>query len=975
MPARTRIIFFSICIVYFLTGAAGQDLNFEQFTSRDGLPATECYKIIQDKQGYVWAFTEFGIVKHNGMQFIPVCTNIPFKDQNAYAVFQTQEGEIYFANSFCKIFKIRNDSAFSIKAIENFTRNFTGFDGSIFQIVVDKNKDIYFTGFKTAYHYEVATGNIKKTSGFPEKTNKRFYKRINGFFLSAQVAIDTMHNQSFVIEDGNKIITGSICSENVYETRTLLKVNDSYILGAIHFIYKISRGKSIPSKRLNDVVNFKVDKNNNIWVCTKTGIQVFDSNLNPKGSYLTGKIISDICFDNRGGIWATTIGNGIYYCKNNEEISYSNTRLKHNEILFLNKKDSSMYFSSIDESCWRMNNNNKMDSLYNFKGPFYCKDINRYKNGYLYSTKRGVFFVDAAGKVQEFKEKNTSTYSSYIHIINDNEFLSFGGLRVHYFKNNKAAEVYYLKYQLYCVIPIDHEKYLLGTKNGIFIYDYTTNTCIPYNVFFADKAITSFTYDLYGNLWIGTRGDGIHIITKDGKLISYNHLPFFVVKDIDFYNNLMIVSTNIGVYINTLKNGNIAGDWINIFNSEVNAAKVFNKTLWIASRQGLYSMDFARLTKTDLYPVIISAVYSNSERVLDHSLILNYDQNDLRFNLDFLNYQSKVTNFYFRLDGPTQSSGTISGNVLQIQNLAPGSYKLDVFPYHGPVYNSKHFVSKSFIIEPAYWQTIWFKLLIIFSMISISVLAVALFYNRKRSRDKKQTQVNKLLAEYRLTALKAQINPHFISNSLAAIQLLIDSGKVDKANLYIAKFSLMIRYVLKYSDKSVSRLSDELEIIELNVELEQLRFVNKFNFTMQIADNIDVDELFVPPLIIQPFIENAIWHGLLPMKKGRKPELILKVEKTEDCLTISIIDNGIGRQKTARTNSLNNSSSKESMGTILIRKRMDNLNQLYNTKNADVHILDLYDDQLKAIGTRIDIVLPVSLLNKLAEKNDESDTN
>src|SRR5437868_5451097 len=119
-PDQIKIRLICILNYFAINVSVGQILDFEHLSVKDGLPSTECYNILQDKKGYIWVFSEFGIVKNNGKRFIPACTNIPLKDQNAYSFFKTASGEIYFSNSFNKIFRIRNDSAISIKAIELF---------------------------------------------------------------------------------------------------------------------------------------------------------------------------------------------------------------------------------------------------------------------------------------------------------------------------------------------------------------------------------------------------------------------------------------------------------------------------------------------------------------------------------------------------------------------------------------------------------------------------------------------------------------------------------------------------------------------------------------------------------------------------------------------------------------------------------------------------------------------------------------
>ncbi len=965
---RLRLSVFLILNFFTLGNCIAQALDFRQLTLRDGLPATECYYTMQDTRGYIWVFTEYGIVKHNGERFISVCTNIPLKDQNAYAVYQTEEGEIYFANSYCKIFKIRNDSAFSIKAIEEFSVRSNTVRDIIFQLAVDSAKNICFTNYSGSFCYSPVSNTITSLSQLAgESTCTLSFQQIEDSFFSTRSASVTEKIDSITLEiiDKTKKLKSKISFESFYEINQLRKVNDHYLLATSHFIHKINDKGLVCSKNIDWIINIFIDKQDKIWVLTKKGLLLLNDDLSVSHKYLEDKIVSSVCFDDKGGIWATTIGEGVFYCKNKEEQSFLNEHFKQKEVFFLRKTAGHLYLSSIDGSCCELDHNKSLTFLHTFDNTFYCGDIDFYKKGYLFSTKNGLFHKNEKGKITELKSREgLGLYSNFVASINPSEFLCMGGTGLYYFKNDSNLHQYVLPNKLYCFVPEGQNSFIIGTKKGLYLYDYKKNVLSPYNAIFADKSIMCLTYDPLGNLWVGTRGDGLYSITKQKKTIEHNQLPFVVVKDIDFFGtNGIVVSTNTGVYTNTLLEGAFSSEWINVFDSEVNASEVQDQTLWIASRKGLYSIDLDGIKRTDVYPVIISSIYANSEKVLEKNTELNYDQNDLRFNIDFLNYSSTVKNFFFKLEGPVELSGSISGTVLQVQNLDPGKYKLSIFPYNGPIYDEKYSTYKLFTIMPAFWQTYWFKIAAILLIVLTSGSVVGIYYSSKRKRALKEAEVNKLLAEYKLTALKAQINPHFISNSLSAIQLLIDSGKIDKANQYIAKFSLLIRYVLKYSDKILSRLSDELQIIELNVEIEQLRFKKSFDFEMKVDADINVMEVSIPPLITQPFIENAIWHGLLPLKEKRRPKLIYRVTKKGDIIVISIIDNGVGRSQAGNEQPISNNIHKESKGTVLIQNRIDNLNKLYNRNDASVTILDLHDAQACPAGTQIDITLPIFLID------------
>lgn len=237
-------------------------------------------------------------------------------------------------------------------------------------------------------------------------------------------------------------------------------------------------------------------------------------------------------------------------------------------------------------------------------------------------------------------------------------------------------------------------------------------------------------------------------------------------------------------------------------------------------------------------------------------------------------------------------------------------------------------------------------------VLGVTILIIIMIYRNKQKlkKQREQLELNNRITELEMQVVKTQMNPHFISNCLAAIQDLIFKGSIDRAGQYLAKFSLFMRQVLNYSDKTFITLSEELELIKLNIELEQLRFSDNFEYNVRIANDVDVCEVMIPSLITQPIIENAIWHGLLPIKEKRKPVLNLFVYQKEDSLLIEIKDNGVGRN-------INSIVKKNSKGTQLIRDRLESLSKLSGSKNYKISIKDIYTENEEALGTTVIIEL------------------
>jgi tetratricopeptide (TPR) repeat protein/anti-sigma regulatory factor (Ser/Thr protein kinase) len=210
--------------------------------------------------------------------------------------------------------------------------------------------------------------------------------------------------------------------------------------------------------------------------------------------------------------------------------------------------------------------------------------------------------------------------------------------------------------------------------------------------------------------------------------------------------------------------------------------------------------------------------------------------------------------------------------------------------------------------------------------------------------------------ETELRALRSQMNPHFIFNCLNAIKSLTLKNETDKASLYITKFSRLMRQVLENSRSEWISLNQELETLSLYMDMEKLRFQTKFNYQLNVSPDLSTHSIQVPPMLIQPYVENAIWHGL--MHKEGNGEVVVSLESEDDKqLIIKIIDDGIGRKRSTELKS-KTATEKKSFGMQITSERMDMLNQYYHI-NATSTIKDLYDTLGNPIGTEVCLVIPI----------------
>ena len=219
---------------------------------------------------------------------------------------------------------------------------------------------------------------------------------------------------------------------------------------------------------------------------------------------------------------------------------------------------------------------------------------------------------------------------------------------------------------------------------------------------------------------------------------------------------------------------------------------------------------------------------------------------------------------------------------------------------------------------------------------------------------------NQRLIQIEMRALRAQMNPHFIFNVLNSIKLFMVQNDAQTAANYLTKFAKLIRLILNNSKSQMIMMEDELESLKLYIEIENFRFNNKFDYKIQVSDSIDPEFVELPPLILQPYVENAIWHGLMH-KKDERGLLLIDVKMIEDeSIIFTIEDNGIGRKAAAEMKS--NTARKtqfKSIGMELTQDRVAMTNQFYGTK-ASIEVTDLMKDNGEAAGTRVVVKLPIT---------------
>ena len=293
---------------------------------------------------------------------------------------------------------------------------------------------------------------------------------------------------------------------------------------------------------------------------------------------------------------------------------------------------------------------------------------------------------------------------------------------------------------------------------------------------------------------------------------------------------------------------------------------------------------------------------------------------------------------------------------IEYSKLRPGTYVFKLNAANEVNIWNENPIELTIIIHPAWYQRWIFKIFVLLVLL-LSVLIIiqqrAKIIYQRREQKRLVAELETQMLQLKQKTLQLQMNPHVIFNTLNSIQQYILNHDVDNAVTYLSSFSKLMRRILNNSNERYISLSDEVEAVDLYLQLESMRLGNRFKYQINIDEDIDVQNTEIAPLIIQPFVENAIIHGLIPKKNDCF--LSVKFSKiSEDKILCVVEDNGVGRKFSEKMKQEKGSSHK-SYGMSVTRRRLETLTKISND-DFSIEVVDLYDDNANAIGTRVNII-------------------
>ena len=973
MSARGLLL---LGLLYFLVGGelrAQKSFKLEpavlHYTNNDGLASNETYRSFQDHKGYLWFMTDHGVSKYDGYRFTSYSTNDGLCDNTVVNGVEDSKNRLWFYSFAGCISIIENDSVYAYKYNHLIHAPNGVMDYSIY---VDDGDTLWYWMWSQPHLFWIAADG---KDGVVENGTAQHINLLqpNGVAVTRKfVRGETYHDLVVTNEKKQSIhyqLPASIPANSGKAVRwsadELFTTSNKSIL-RIRTDSGVVQHTTLPANY--EPIDVAKSPQNDFWVGTTSdhGVLIYpEGNLDVTPYHvLGGGRKPGFCFDSLGGAWINSSLSGIYHWPDQSIWNFS-------------IEDKVVALSSVGD---RVLVGGRTSGIYVLEDSGQHtlqvkKHWNEDKEVYFIKTdkERHIYAAVAGPDLPMLvlgKEKHPVHHLEGISLGFSARGGAWMGSRygLHYFEEGKEVARYYemFKQRVVSVLEDQTGKVWLGTLHGVWKFNGTEfSSMADQNPAFAYR-VDHMVEEEQGGIWMATRGQGllfhhqnevIKFTTEDG--LSSNFCQYLLKQQ-----DTLWVGTNRGInclVIDPESHRLKSIDKITMRNglpsNSVNAFMLRNGDLWIGTDQGISVVDLQTWQGSCLEkaPFGIEKVLVNGRGLAEHRLsALNAEQNNLTIHFKSLAFNAaEVPTYRFRLVGNQQDWVVTEATEVSFTALDPQPYifEVELLENGKPV----RAVKLPFNIEPAVWQTLWFQLLI---QVLVGVLLIGvtvLIYRQRMKKQKNLQQLKNQVVVNELKALRAQMNPHFIFNALNSIQKYILSNEPDEAYEYLGKFSVLMRKILVHSRKGAVALDEELGLLKDYLELEQLRVEYPIELEIDIAPELNLIQTLIPPLLLQPLLENAIWHGLQPAERPGKIRLQVN-EASFDQLEIVIEDNGVGRRRAEALSSVYRKKG-TSTGLGNTKSRVTLLGYLEDM-DAAFDVEDVLGANGNIAGTRIKIQLP-----------------
>lgn len=984
-PGNILLIFTIFIQLSTYNAFAEYKATYKHFTVDDGLPATDVFHVFQDSKGFIWFATSHGVSRFDGYNFKTFDLTSGLVDNVVFEIFEDYKGRIWFVSYSGKLCYFENDEIHEFPYNNKISQVFPKSTGPAKNSFWVDSLDNIYLGLKK---YGIITIS-------PEGI---FRKIENANHAKVQIIKVNATNYLFatsLLNDNRRIV--SISEKNSY------KVFDFEALGYVdtfpiqYFAKQSPNDKSLFISLEHIIVNLKgdsvvqlkdfnssiiwtgFDNEGNLWISFfNGGIRMF-----PKGNLdsvsdvflLENTQITSMFNDEEGAFWFSTLDNGVFYFPNILMRVYDkSTGLEGNSVSDVFANDSLVYVGF---------NKGFIDIIYNNRISKHSLDYSDKNKGFIRDVygdlNTGKVWISALTSLGYFIGQNYYRYMNYTQVNSPQRMIASKGggywvgtaYGIYKVKNDEVvynSRTDNFRAMISSLAEDNNGTLWFSTVNGLWKY---SNKIIQY-VGQENKLLSKQCGDMFFNrtdssLWLGTNGAGVVIyhpgrrtvsqLTTDDGLVSNSIQDFFE------YNSSVWVGTQKGISVIALKNGKIK-DVQNITTfdglptNEINSIFIKDSTLYVGTGNGLVITNLKNCDPNTYSPnIVLNGINVDGKdfKADSEKVNIEYASNLITVSYSGLAYKNMGKLLYrYRLLGLDTNWVYTFNTSCSFSQLNTGSYLFEIQAQNSSNVWSPSRQLVTIIVAPPYWQKWWFILIVASALASI---LYGVYMLRMREVNKRNELINNINL-YKQQSLRQQMNPHFIFNTLNSIQYYILERDTISSHKYLTKFAKLMRLTLDNSQSPTIPLRDEIEALRLYLDLEALRLEGKFTYSIDIDEDESILDIKVPTLLIQPFVENAIWHGIMlkPDKCGTVKISLADKDSYVECL---IRDDGVGREEAKRVRESNTGMHK-SRGFQITQQRIDLLSSMYKER-FNIKIVDLYDKKGSSEGTLVSITIPKSL--------------
>ncbi len=955
-----------------------QEYNYTHYDVKDGLAGSTVYSMARDKDGFMWYGTETGLSRFDGTSFKNFYTSDGLPDNEIINLFVDSKNRVWiipFKNSICyyykgKIYNQENDTL--LKQLKISSELVSVIENKAGEILIAEKNSLYIVDaegkIRSINNFEGLAIFVSKI-GIDEsgKFKVAFLDSKNYFYLGF------IENQKLVLErEVTAFITSTSNTTFLPPGIEILRKQDSLYISYL-------KSNSVQTVHLpNGFID--VSGLNDSIVTIKTANGAYLLNVNKKkitDTFLKHQIIYSVAEDAEQGLWFSVPEKGVYRLVPGGFLTYS-VEQQNKSVFCIEKSDTIIYAGSDNLYIWELNIRKKTIGAHQIKQGFSSRarimslKAKDSKNLFV-GTDNGVFHLNNLKIVD----------SCHLYGSIKSVFLS-GDDKIIFSSSEGAYQAQLLKFSEIETIwnprtTTAYKKgslFFIGTLNGLYSVDGSKKIAYLGDVYEGFKSrINAIAASMDGIMWVATNGSGL-IAYKNNKVIlnitEKNGLTSNICRNLFIAPDAIWVGTDKG--LNKITFSGTDYRIINFTSTDglgsdiINAVYADGNNIYVGTPEGLSYFDETKISRTSLCNLLFLSINASGKQMpTDTSgFILEHGENHITFGFVGISFKSagKIS-YQYRLLGLDTTWRTTNETSITYPSLSSGEYEFQLKAVNKFGVRSR-LLNIQFQISKIIWERTWFRLLLIASLLLCIWFVIDYSTRAVKKREKEKSSTVGRIAELEQMALKSQMNPHFIFNCLNSIQHYVIDKDIPAANDFISKFSRLIRLTLENSSKKDISLADEITYISTYLELEQKRFEDRFSFEI-IYSGINKQDYFIPPMILQPYIENAIRHGVR-YRDDKKGKIMIKMETENEYLVCTISDNGIGRKISQQYKS-KTPIEYQSKGMELTFRRVEMFNKSHLSK-ISIQVNDLEDDQNMGIGTEVIIYFPLKEIQKFQAEHD-----